>query len=671
MDDSSARRAAGNPAGRAAPAAPQDARNAGPDDETLAYRPGEGLHLPGALVQRSGQDRPAAGAPVRCTLTAKWALWGKDEVTPEYRVLRCSTGAFRPDDFHGIITRYASGAKETLPQYTVYWIPASGTRDRHLALGVHEQVPVDPDRSGGRVQSARGRRIEYLRLFCFSYTELENYRLGYYELAEAVADHQLPASRTGPIPIEVPVTKPAPLTGRNYALAENVAALLLTTRPVCVLGAEETTPQDRLNFIDQVMWLLPYGLRATLSASTWASPTAQELKLRLFFTSTALADDSRAQYVTWGQPGQRDFSQQIPRHYLNWLNRAGTGAATVLASQPDPVRFTPDDLRRMMTKLQGRPVSDLLEEIADCLAQGDIETVQADIQQLQNRRDGAPDPANRRDYRQKITKLQLLEDHPILDSAQGSFYRTLLNLAFNTPISYYEYCEIEDCLGRRSPHPALLRALMDFSYVDYRPLILIYRSPTGSTDRDLIMRLNQLQDSATRIFRKFQKEVQEIRPEHREPIYDLVYYYLYSQARADEDPWEELIQCGYATKTLAAVFPGDTAVQQARLRGILRFAHGVSWFTPDQAGQLLSRPDVRTTAFEAAVKQLTRPARPARPARLGAGRSGVTRQSGTVRVRWKPGPNGTVVVLRASLLALSGLAIVAVLLIAALAFYVR
>ena len=50
---------------------------------------------------------------------------------------------------------------------------------------------------------------------------------------------------------------------------------------MCVLGGESVTPEVRLRFIDQVMSLLAYGQRATFSGSTWASPTAQELKLRL------------------------------------------------------------------------------------------------------------------------------------------------------------------------------------------------------------------------------------------------------------------------------------------------------------------------------------------------------------------------------------------------------
>ena len=59
------------------------------------------------------------------------ALWGKDGGETDYRVLRCSKGPFGPDDFQEIITRYASGATESLPQYTVYWIPAEARGQAH------------------------------------------------------------------------------------------------------------------------------------------------------------------------------------------------------------------------------------------------------------------------------------------------------------------------------------------------------------------------------------------------------------------------------------------------------------------------------------------------------------------------------------------------------------
>jgi len=150
----------------------------------------EGFRTTAAILPRLDRDQPAeeGAAP---QLAAQWALWGKDDDEADYHVLWCSKGTFDLGDFDEIVTRYASGVKETLPQYTACWIPAQ-TRDQgygaatrrgrsspsveekgdngYLAVGIHELA--DPRRSGGRARSAAGREIEYIRLFCVRYKEL-------------------------------------------------------------------------------------------------------------------------------------------------------------------------------------------------------------------------------------------------------------------------------------------------------------------------------------------------------------------------------------------------------------------------------------------------------------------------------------------------------------------
>jgi hypothetical protein len=170
--------------------------------------------------------------------------------------------AFHPRDFHEVIERYASGTQESLPQYTVCWIPGDNGLEGYLAVGIHELADPDPRRSGGRVRAASGSVIEYIRLFCVRYAEMARQAVSYTELVESVMDRQLPAGPTDPITVELLETDQPPFPGAVRALAENVAMLLLTIRPVCVLGAEEVAAEERLRFIDQVMSLLPYGMRA-------------------------------------------------------------------------------------------------------------------------------------------------------------------------------------------------------------------------------------------------------------------------------------------------------------------------------------------------------------------------------------------------------------------------
>ena len=79
-----------------------------------------------------------------------------------------------------------------------------------------------------------------------------------------------------------------------------VAPLLLTGRPVCVLGAEGTSHLERLEFIDTVMGLLPYGFRSRMTAATWTRATNRNHRFRLYFSSAPRADEPD-QVVIWNE----------------------------------------------------------------------------------------------------------------------------------------------------------------------------------------------------------------------------------------------------------------------------------------------------------------------------------------------------------------------------------
>ena len=97
--------------------------------------------------------------------------------------------------------------------------------------------------------------------------------------------------------------EPAPLPGPRRLLAMRVAALLLTSRGVCVLGADDADAGERLEFLDDVMSLLPYGMRSRLAGATWASSTAYDLNLRLFFADARRRGNDHV--VFWHQPEHR------------------------------------------------------------------------------------------------------------------------------------------------------------------------------------------------------------------------------------------------------------------------------------------------------------------------------------------------------------------------------
>ncbi|MGH3247488.1 MAG: hypothetical protein ACRDOI_14945, partial [Trebonia sp.] len=273
---------------------------------------------------------PAAG-PSRGIL-AEWALWGKEGDETSYHVLRCSGGGLREKDFSEVITRYSPGELEGLPQYTVSWIPGVNREPEYIALGLHELAPADPRQAAGRSRKdAAGRDIVFVRLFCVRYTELAEHVLayqdqviGYLDLMKAVAGIQLPAGRTEQVRITLP-DDPSSIFGRGTfrKQAEQVAAMLLTGRQVCVLGADDVKVAERLRFIDTVMAMLPYGLRATMSAATSASSTSQDLKLRLFFAGVPRAGGRLASgrprgedfLVEWGKLDEIDIADQAAGLY--------------------------------------------------------------------------------------------------------------------------------------------------------------------------------------------------------------------------------------------------------------------------------------------------------------------------------------------------------------------
>lgn len=571
----------------------------------------------GPREARSGDSEPGDERSTGRKVVAEWALWGKEPADPEYRVLRCSDGTFGSADFQGIISRYTSGTKERLPQYTVCWIPDENGHEGYLAVCIHELANRDPRLSDGRLRASRGREIEYVRLFCISYREMAKQRASYAEVIESVRErYQLGSGDTRPITVELLDVDPPPFPREIYAQAENVATLLLTTRPICILGAEHVAAEDRLHFVDAVMSLLPYGLRSTFSASTWASATAQDLKLRLFFANAER--DSRAiVHETWGRPLQLDLTapDQMPlRHYENWLGHIGAGAAAELAGQKEPVRFYPDEISAMVARLpKERRVTDVFEELADGVHHGRLPMVQAARDRLKKQLGSPLVPAQRDEYRRTIERLDLFKENPKLPAnTSRSVYRILLALAIGPEASYGDYCYIERCVGG-SPKGQLRQAMLKLKFDSFLPMLFTYNSGVKLTGQQLMSVLYEEGISEKVPIAEFCRNVGQVRPEHRTFAYDFAVGYLRHYA---VDSKAELVRHGYLADTLEAAFPDDRDAQRMRLEDTLRFVYG-GMLTPEMRAALDSQPGVRhTQAFQAAVARLA--ARPAPETSRGA-----------------------------------------------------
>jgi hypothetical protein len=592
-----------------------------------------------AAGETSGPTRPDIAAarprppeaPPRRTIAAEWALWGKEAHETGYHVLRCSQGALREKDFSEAITRYSPGQLDHLPQYTVSWIPGANREPEYIALGVHELAPADPQQAGGRSRvDAVGRDIVFVRLFCLRYADLaahavtyRNQALGYQDLIQAVAGIQPPAGATEPARVTLP-PEPSPIIsqGSLRKQAEQVAALLLTGRQVCLLGADDIPVAERLRFVDTVMAMLPYGLRATMSAATWASSTSQELKLRLFFTSGRRAGGRlpgsgrpRAEdfLVEWGHLDEIDITDQAARLYQLWLKDVKREAPAMLADQVDPVRFAAADLRRMVGNLpKDKSVLATLDDLGrNRSAAGlDQEAVREAAKEAAKRlrrylagADMPPDPIEAQlKYRRRVCDYGLLADDGRLSpQRKGELYDQLLRVAFGPALSYDGFCEIEQSAGGRL-HTSLRSALARFGVSDWLSFILArppqpgFRSGGVAGDGMPVLPGDPLDEVMRGVAR------QTLLPRHGATVLEWALRDLSSSLGRPGTP---LAEREYLQSAYEYVYRDDLDTQVRQLRRVLGVAYGDKLGKAEIEkifGQLTSRP---TPALERAVASLT------------------------------------------------------------------
>ncbi|MGH3262805.1 MAG: hypothetical protein ACRDNS_12485, partial [Trebonia sp.] len=323
-------------------------------------------------------------------LAAEWALWGKQSAETTYRVLACSAGDLTAWDFTETVMRYAAGMSDRLPQYTVFWVPGSTGDTEFVGIAIHEHASYS-QHDARTHYDASGREIVYTRLYCVRYADLAEHRVTVTELRDAVERLQSPDD-TAPVTLRVAARSsrwpagPGSAVAAAPQLAELVAALLLTTRPVCVVAPDVVPAPERVAFIDEVLSLLPYGLRASLSAATWVSPTAQGLKFRLFFASTRRDDGERTHHVMWDRrtlPQSLEPGSETADQYLDWLRRAGPRAKHLLSDDTAPLRFSNPDVRRLVASLpKNLTVIDTLEDLAASINEGDAPAATAEVRRL-------------------------------------------------------------------------------------------------------------------------------------------------------------------------------------------------------------------------------------------------------------------------------------------------
>lgn len=280
-----------------------------------------------------------------------WALWGKEPGSRiDYSVLACSLEPFSRADFDTIINRFAGGTPDTravgpgeLPWVTMSWVGVDP--GLHVGISITDKT--------GQVDGV-GRPITQTSYFCVPYREIADAGVSYCDLYDAVdvaIKTGLRPENGAPIPLNVAVAPVAEAVRRVEALpGERIvtaAAALLLRGPVSVVEAEGSTLRQRLEFIDAVASLLPYGFRARFSAATW-SDSGTRHRLRLAFASRPQDD---AAVVSWRHPGEVPGGDNVARAYFEHLRQLRVGDAahgkkfdlgTVvahLAVQAEPQKF--------------------------------------------------------------------------------------------------------------------------------------------------------------------------------------------------------------------------------------------------------------------------------------------------------------------------------------------
>jgi hypothetical protein len=442
-------------------------------------------------------------------VSAQWALHGKGPEGEGYRILSCSNSDLSRANFADVLGRFSMGALDALPQVSVSYLQPAARRPggSYLALAI-DWFATDGQRyaSGALPHDELGRKTAFTSYFCMPYRPLAEQAATYQDMFHALRAITLPVS-DGP-PQQVTIKTSALRTPAIDGLAMCVAPLLLTGTPVCVLGADGTSMEERLRFIDTVMGLLPYGFRARMTAATWTRSTYREHRFRLFF-SNAPRTDQQDHVVTWGEPDLVRLRGQA-KDYFDWLadkvtpltrlaelselssdlkfdKTALTKALELVDLRtgrrlPAVGQYLPLPSRTREHEVAQRPaappapalappeaslaalqeITEVLQECAGYVQDRNLPRLrsvsswlakQAEADAALKKRAEADDAlkahaeavdGRRRRYREQIREHGLLQPHG-LGSREKDLYAALLALAFGRPLTYTGYCRVEEC----------------------------------------------------------------------------------------------------------------------------------------------------------------------------------------------------------------------------------
>ncbi len=397
-------------------------------------------------------------------LTSEWAVGGKPPGSgDDYAILSCSQGQLDHNAFEDIRTRYAIGTPAELPQVTIAWVGAE--ENARLILAIQ-------DWSGEEDRRRRG--IARTAYFCVPYDQVARSPVSYEALYRAFSGCRLPAA--GPLVVPVPRLDPGALAAAVQETVMGVAALLMTDQHVCVVEGGAVPTSTRLRFLDTVAALLPYGMRTRLTASTWASSTAEH-KIKLSFTEHV---PPGAYAVAWGRAAEIPAHEDAAHAYLGLLRHHRPDAALVdwLATRTEQLSFNENGRSRALDLLRefgssggtaaglsaaGQDqVERLLVECAEALDHGSPDDLENTLFRLDNAtsRRGTTLSEEERSRCQKLIEERglLLKDRALSTSLEAHLYETLVLAGYGSTVTYGEMRRILQEVP--APSRALMTAIM-------------------------------------------------------------------------------------------------------------------------------------------------------------------------------------------------------------------
>ncbi|MEJ7654929.1 MAG: hypothetical protein WKH64_17135 [Chloroflexia bacterium] len=240
----------------------------------------------------------------------------------DYRVLAMGGGELTPEAYEELYRRLSVGSLGLDPPPApgaAPWITCGpyGSGESTMIAVVRQEWTEVRDRDSRSVSAAT--------CLALPYSALRETPAGYVDLLRALPSQADLMDRTEPLPVEVgPHSESIERWSRlvqtlSVRFCASVAAAVLES-PVALVGADLPLGEARLEYLDAIAALLPYGVRASLVVSTWMEAASPHF-VHIGFCRAPRSGERR---MRWGDPTAAAFKTDGPSdRYLRMLLEVG------------------------------------------------------------------------------------------------------------------------------------------------------------------------------------------------------------------------------------------------------------------------------------------------------------------------------------------------------------